>query len=203
MGAFLVVDDVGFDASLCGAEHQSQCQEHKRFLYNTESFRGLITSPSGSRSETLRPFMDTSLGETTLSTTTFEMMPNFWSAKSDYLALWVTASDQNKYKVAVSGQRAVYSIIGAAHTLSGTSCAKRVGEIEIQGERYDVHKCERSTDSYTGATLDLSMPLRDGAAIDLTKEEALVVFRRTNFTHKGTIWSFGEVRVVKTRGRKG
>lgn len=63
-------------------------------------------------------------------------------------------------------------------------------------------ECHKDTSNYVGATLTFTMPLEDGKALDLTKVEALVVFRRKDLKAQGTTYSIGDVRLVRTRDRK-
>jgi hypothetical protein len=130
------------------------------------------------------------------------MMKTAWSPKSDYLALWVTSADDNRFKSTVQGQRATYSIAGSAHSITGSDCSKKVGEVEIGRARFDVKECRESTSNYVGATLTFTMPLQDGKPLDLTKSEALVIFRRKDLKQQGVTFSIGEVRLVRTRERR-
>lgn len=202
LGAFLFLDGKGFSADACGDARKKACVEHEALMYENDTFRGLSTNYSGRRHESLYPFFEVSVGNTTLSTTTFDMMKNFWHPKSDYLALWVTSADGNRFKSAVQGQRASYTIAGSAHSITGTDCSKKVGEVEIGRARFDVKECHKDTSNYVGATLTFTMPLEDGKALDLTKVEALVVFRRKDLKAQGTTYSIGDVRLVRTRDRK-
>lgn len=201
LGAFLFVDQEGFSAKTCGEARKKACEAHEELLFKSDTFKGLSTNYSGSHGS-LYPFFGVSLGNTTLSTTEFEMMKNFWYPKSDYLAIWVTSADGNKFKSAVQGQRASYTIAGSAHSISGTDCSKKVGEVEIGRSRFDVKECHSDTSHYVGATLTFTMPLQDGKALDLTKTEALVIFRRKDLKQQGVTYSLGDVRLVRTRDRK-
>lgn len=202
LGAFLFIDGKGFSAAACGEARKKACAEHEELMYKSDTFRGLTVNYSGRQRESLHPFFDVSLGNTTLSTTDFEMMKNFWYPKSDYLAIWVTSADGNRFKSAVQGQRATYTVAGSAHSITGTDCSKKVGEVEIGRARYDVKECHKDTSNYVGATLTFTMPAEDGKAIDLTKSEALVIFRRKDLKAQGVTYSLGEVRLVRTRDRK-
>jgi hypothetical protein len=201
LGAFLFIDDKGFSAKACGEARKKACEEHEELMFKSDTFRGLTTNYAGQH-DSLYPFFGVSLGNTMLSTTEFEMMKNFWYPKSDYLAIWVTSADGNRYKSVVQGQRASYTIAGSAHSISGTDCSKKVGEVEIGSTRYDVKRCHSDTSNYVGATVTFTMPLQDGKAIDLTKSEALVIFRRKDLRQQGVVFSLGDVRVVRTRDRK-
>ncbi|MBI5532218.1 MAG: hypothetical protein HY898_05865 [Deltaproteobacteria bacterium] len=202
LGAFLFVDGKGFSARDCGEARKKACAEHEELVYKSDAFRGLTLNYSGRQHESLHPFFEVSLGNTTLSTTDFDMMKNFWYPKSDYLAIWVTSADGNRLKSAVQGQRASYTIAGSAHSISGTDCSKKVGEVEIGRARYDVKECHKDTSNYVGATLTFTMPAQDGKAIDLTKSEALVIFRRKDLKQQGVTYNLGDVRLVRTRDRK-
>lgn len=202
LGAFLFIDDKGFSAKACGEARRKACVEHEELLFKSDTFRGLSTNYSGRQRESLWPFFEVSLGNTTLSTTDFEMMKNFWYPKSDYLAIWVTSSDGNRVKSVVQGERASYTIAGTAHSITGKDCSRKVGEVEVGSSRFDVKACRSSTSNYVGATLTFTMPLQDGSAIDLTKREALVIFRRKDLRHQGVVYSLGDVRLVRTRDRR-
>jgi len=202
LGAFLFIDGKGFAADACGEARKKACVEHEELMYKSDALRGLSTNYSGRQHESLHPFFEVSLGNTMLSTTEFDMMKNFWYPKSDYLAIWVTSADGNRFKSAVQGQRATYTVAGSAHSITGTDCSKKVGEVEIGRARYDVKECHKDTSSYVGATLTFTMPAPDGKAIDLTKTEALVIFRRKDLKQQGVTYSLGDVRLVRTRDRK-
>lgn len=201
LGAFLFIDASGFSAKACGETRKKACVEHEELMFKSDTFRGLSTNYSGQH-DSLFPFFGVSLGNTMLSTTEFEMMKNFWYPKSDYLAIWVTSAGGNRYKSVVQGQRASYTIAGSAHSITGTDCSKKVGEVEIGSTRYDVKKCQSGTSNYVGATVTFTMPLQDGKAIDLTNSEALVIFRRKDLRQQGVVFSLGDVRLVRTRDRK-
>jgi hypothetical protein len=202
LGAFLFIDDKGFSAQACGDARKKACVEHEELMYKSDTFRGLTTNYSGQQRGSLQPFFGVSLGNTTLSTTEFDMMKNFWHPKSDYLAIWVTSADGNRFKSAVQGQRASYTIAGSAHSISGTDCSKKVGEVEIGRARFDVKECHKGTSNYVGATLTFTMPLQDATPVDLTKTEALVIFRRKDLKQQGVTFTMGDVRLVRTRDRK-
>lgn len=202
LGAFLFIDDKGFSAADCGETRKKACGEHEELMYKSDTFRGLTVNYSGQQRGSLHPFFEVSLGNTTLSTTTFDMMKNFWYPKSDYLAIWVTSADGNRFKSEVKGQDAKYTIAGSAHSITGTDCSKKVGEVEIGRARFDVKECHKDTSNYVGATLTFTMPQKDGKALDLTKTEALVIFRRKDLKQQGVVYSMGDVRLVGTRDRK-
>jgi hypothetical protein len=202
LGAFLFIDSKGFSAADCGEARSKACGEHEELMYKSDTFRGLSTNYSGRSHGSLHPFFEVSLGNTMLSTTDFDMMKNFWYPKSDYLAIWVTSADGNRFKSDVKDQNAKYTIAGSAHSITGTDCSKKVGEVEIGSSRYDVKECRKDTSSYVGATLTFTMPLQDGKALDLTKVEALVVFRRKDLKKQGVVYSLGDVRLVGTRDRR-
>jgi hypothetical protein len=202
LGAFLFIDDKGFSAADCGEARKKACGEHEELMYKSDTFRGLTMNYSGQQRASLHPFFEVSLGNTTLSTTDFDMMKNFWYPKSDYLAIWVTSADANRFKSAVQGERATYTIAGSAHSITGTDCSKKVGEVEIGRARFDVKECHKGTSNYVGATLTFTMPVEDGKALDLTKSEALVIFRRKDLKQQGVTYSIGDVRLVRTRARR-
>lgn len=122
---------------------------------------------------------------------------------ADYVALWVKKSPASTVKVTKNGDKQTYVLAGAggAWQDKDTTCDRKIGEVEIGDQRFDVKRCQTSTSTVVPASVSFTLSLADAEKAPLTEgQEALILFRVKNYRRVGgNTWTLGAARLVRVR----